>query len=304
MPLTIPTGTLGVDWSPVGGLPTTVSVRDLTVSPSGQWICTRAAASSSILRSTNAGSTWSSVSPPSSSSTESFTGAAFGGGLFSLVQSQTRLWSSPDGLTWTSRGSLTSSSGDITYNDGYFVRGAESSGNAVVAASPDGITWTVGPQGAISSDPPAAGGIYVAALNRTFAYSDIISGTGYFRYVNAIPTSATSWTGTPTGITGEYIDGVAWSPTQSIAVAVGRDGVFSSANLITWTLRSSLQAYAVAWCETQFVSVGPSGRIRTSPDGITWTTRTSGTTDALRCVASSGGVILVGGDNGTVLRSS
>jgi len=74
--------------------------------------------------------------------------------------------------------------------------------------------------------------------------------------------------------------GVAWSGTQF--VAVGDNGIIlTSTDGITWTSRTSGTTQhlfgGVAWSGTQFVAVGISGIILTSPDGIVWTTRTSGT---------------------------
>jgi hypothetical protein len=52
------------------------------------------------------------------------------------------------------------------------------------------------------------------------------------------------------------------------------------------------------------VAVGSAGKIFTSPNGVTWTSRVSGSANDLYGVASQGGVILAVGSLGTVLRSS
>ena len=53
-----------------------------------------------------------------------------------------------------------------------------------------------------------------------------------------------------------------------------------------------------------FVTVGNVGSILTSSDGISWTERTSGTTNNLHGVTYGGGLVLTVGDNGTILTSS
>ena len=82
--------------------------------------------------------------------------------------------------------------------------------------------------------------------------------------------------------------------------------ILTSSNGITWTTRTSgttNSLYGVTWSGTQFVVVGLSGTILTSPDGITWTTRTSGTTNALNGVIWSGTQFVVVGNIGTILTS-
>jgi hypothetical protein len=60
----------------------------------------------------------------------------------------------------------------------------------------------------------------------------------------------------------------------------------------------------VAWCDDQFVAVGSLGKIFTSPNGVAWTARASGTSNDLYGVARLGDTILAVGSLGTVLRSS
>jgi hypothetical protein len=60
----------------------------------------------------------------------------------------------------------------------------------------------------------------------------------------------------------------------------------------------------VAWNGSLFVAVGDLGKIVSSPDGITWTLRTSGSTQRLNGVTWDGSRFLAVGDGGTILSSS
>jgi len=52
-----------------------------------------------------------------------------------------------------------------------------------------------------------------------------------------------------------------------------------------------------------FVSVGNSGTILTSSDGISWTKRTSGTREYLKGVTYGNGLFVTDGNSGTILTS-
>lgn len=297
MPLIPPTGVLGVDWVAVGSISPADDLAQVSVSPSGVWVVTTDNITGRLYRSTDYGTTWSTRTLPNPDSTR---GSAYGNGLFVVSEDGgDRVHSSADGLTWTSRYTGTNSNYNARFNDGYFVIGSSPGVGGATLASANGTTW------ASQSQTTAFGaegrcGIYVASLGRTFLAG--VSSTA--KYVNTIPTASAAWTGDSTGVPATSFD-VAWSPTASVAVLVGSAGIYSSTDLITWTQRfAASNFYGVAWCDTQFVAVGSAGKISTSPDGVTWTSRTSGTSSALYGVAFQGGVILVTGFDGTVLRSS
>jgi hypothetical protein len=52
-----------------------------------------------------------------------------------------------------------------------------------------------------------------------------------------------------------------------------------------------------------FVAVGEWGTILTSPDGVTWTARTSGTSNLLYDVTYGNGTFVAVGEWGTILTS-
>ncbi len=106
--------------------------------------------------------------------------------------------------------------------------------------------------------------------------------------------------------TSEYLMGVTWSGSQF--VAVGQNGtILTSPDGITWTQRTSGTSYrtlfGVAWSGSQFVVVGDHGILLTSPDGITWTQRTSGTSEDLRNVVWSGSQFVIVGGTDGILTS-
>lgn len=292
MPQPVPTTDPGVTWQAVGSLSS--DLQQLSVSPTGVWVAADSTTIGTIRRSTNYGTTWSAVSTGSADYSE---GSAYGAGVFIITDwAGNGIYSSSDGSSWTLRETNSRDNHRGSFNDGYFVVGSGTAGGSgAIYASANGTSWTYNAQGALGANSGTCG-IYVSSLNRTFA-----GGTQY-KYVNAVPTSATAWTGTPTGLSGRVTD-VAWG--NSIGVVTGPSGIYSSTDLITWTLRqSATNMYGVSWCETQFVAVGSSGQIYTSQNGTTWTSRTSGTSAALYGVAGYNGVILVVGSGGTVLRSS
>lgn len=96
-----------------------------------------------------------------------------------------------------------------------------------------------------------------------------------------------SWTAVTTGITAYF-----GTYGNGLYVVVGTNGALrTSPDLVTWTARTSQFSTSVINCVatdgTNFVAVGASGKISDSTDGITWTARTSGTSDEILRVAYS-----------------
>lgn len=93
----------------------------------------------------------------------------------------------------------------------------------------------------------------------------------------------------------------------SLYVMVGSTGIIrTSPDGYTWTERTSgttTNFTSVEWGGTQFLAVGDSGMIRTSPDGVTWTARTSGVGTTLNSSAWNGSLYVVVGNSGVVLTS-
>jgi RHS repeat-associated protein len=95
---------------------------------------------------------------------------------------------------------------------------------------------------------------------------------------------------------------------NSTFVAIGNNGVIkTSANGITWTTRSSgitNDLQGVIYGNNQFVTVGHEGTVLTSADGITWQTRSSGISTNIRAIDYGATQFAAVGDNGTIITSS
>jgi hypothetical protein len=120
-----------------------------------------------------------------------------------------------------------------------------------------------------------------------------------------------NWTVQTTSLS-SFLEGIAWSGTQLVAVGTG-NSIFTSPDGVTWTQRgfglTNADLLSVSWSGSQFIAVGgPSGinntaTILTSPDGITWTQQSCSITAYLGGVACSGALCVAAGSNGTILTS-
>jgi len=104
----------------------------------------------------------------------------------------------------------------------------------------------------------------------------------------------------------------------SVFVAVGTNDasgyavIFTSSSVTTWTNRGSSAAITgdlidICYGNGLFVAVGYNGTsplIVTSPDGITWTSRTSASSNRVLGVCWNGSVFVAVGDNGDIQYSS
>lgn len=182
---------------------------------------------------------------------------------------------SPDGVTWTSRGMSNTSWDSLTYGNGLFV--GTTRGPRIIT-SPDGVTWTA------RSTPET-----------TYPLTTITYGNGLFVALsgfgeNLVMTSpdGINWTKRP------LAEGNSWTSVtygNGVFVAVANDGsnskrnsIMTSPDSITWTARAAPELNgwrSVTYGNGLFVAVGTGSRSRryfnvmTSPDGITWTARSA-----------------------------
>lgn len=122
-----------------------------------------------------------------------------------------------------------------------------------------------------------------------------------------------AWTPRLYGVTAN-LNGVAYGGSPATWIVVGSGGTILKSTdagvTVAWATQASGAATglsAVAATSTMFLAVGDAGRILTSPEGIAWTARTSGTTAALRTAYYQGGTTptrwAAAGDNGVMLVS-
>jgi hypothetical protein len=208
----------------------------------------------------------------------------------------------------------------ITYGNGKFVAVGEESR---IFISTDGTNWTiqssgtgsiknllaitfgngkfvaVGRDGAgmVSSDGVTWTGYSVGGA--TVQMRAVAYGNGLFVAVgdagNIYSSEGAGWTHRPAG-TGAF-SGITYG--NGVFVVVGSAGTIrTSPDWITWTSRSSgvsSSLNGVIYGKGLFVAVGTGGVILTSPDGITWTSRSSGTTNDLLAITYGNGVFVVVG---------
>lgn len=118
----------------------------------------------------------------------------------------------------------------------------------------------------------------------------IWDGTNFVAVTNAsevlYSTTGASWTVASISVVSAPIS-IAWSG-SAYSLVTDSGYSYKSTNKTTWTDIQTLDNYAanVIWSSTHslFVLVGATGYVATSPDAITWTTRTSNTTNNLAAV--------------------
>ena len=137
--------------------------------------------------------------------------------------------------------------------------------------------------------------IFVAINSTTAGNALKVSTDNGVTFTNAGPGTVSSFSSMAT-------DGVSL---VGAGVAAGVNRIWqSSDDGATWNNRAAINGSGtIRYLNGQFIAVAASGQIQTSPDGITWTLRTSGTANQLRDVAFGGGVFAACGNTGTVVTS-
>lgn len=187
---------------------------------------------------------------------------------------------SNDGLTWNRL--PPSPSRDmhfVRYINGRYFAGAE---NGVFFSSTNGVDWT---EGALPN---------LVTLNSIATDGNLevlVGGVGTALY----STNGTSWqmgTGQWTGGDITYND-VTWANGTWVCVGYGR--LIASTNGISWQkifIDTSWFLTSVVFAKNQFVAVGLSGLVVTSPDGFVWTKQPAPTTNDLSHVTFFNGAYL------------
>lgn len=182
----------------------------------------------------------------------------FGNSVFTSIGQAGSIYTSTDGITWTSRTSGTASSlRTITYGGGIFVYGGF---GGVLATSTDGVTWTARTSGTTSTI------FTVVYENSLYVYG---TGSGGL----ATSTDAITWTARTSG-TATNIVTITYN--NSLYLYGGGAGALAtSTDAITWTARSVpttgvIQGLWYANSNYYLLSAVASFSVFTSTDAITW----------------------------------
>lgn len=178
---------------------------------------------------------------------------------------------SPDGITWTPRlAGADAVPSFVAWTSKNFV----GVGGAKVFVSKDAATWTSSGGGGNVAQP-AATKVEHRTTQKTCRRPS---------YQECIPDRLG---GTPTCITKQGAD-YDCSTTEDVVVATGAAGTAA-------VPEKTLGIATATWTGAQLVGVGASGAVATSPDGIIWTPRKSGTELALTAVVSANNQLLAVG---------
>ncbi len=234
-------------------------------------------------------------------------GVAFGNSAYVAVGMSGNILTSPDGILWTARNSLiTDNIYGIAYGNGIFVA-VGGQANPVTGAfsrtiltSPDGITWTIRLSDQTVSVVPA-GVIYG---NTTFV---TVGQGGTVLY----STNGVSWTPGNTGVASD-LKGITYGNGDFVTVGAR---ILSSQAGASWSDVTPGLTFSylsgVTFNNGNFIAVGlnsavlgnTKAKIFSSPDGLTWTERISGSSSPLFGVTSGNNTFVSVGSNGVILQA-
>jgi len=256
-----------------------------------------------VMTSIDGGIHWTSVSVSGSPMSVAY-GNGLNGDVFVAVGTFGLLWTSPDGLVWTSRTSIGNHDwSSVAYGNGLWVAVATYVGYGDrIMTSDNSVNWTGRTAAAVNSWVSVAygNGLWVAVAN---------NGTG-----NRVMTSSNGGTWTPsTSAADNDWTSVAYGNGLWVAVANNGTGnrVMTSPNGITWTPRTTPGNVAtnswtsVAYGNETWVAISSNGsrRVMTSPDGIAWTSEISAGDYGWSSVAYGNGTWVVVSSDGKVMTS-
>jgi uncharacterized delta-60 repeat protein len=221
----------------------------------------------------------------------------FVNGKFYLLGELGEIFTSTDAHTWTPLNSgVVAQMQDIAYNpvNQTFVIAGQSP-HTILSSTDSGATWTNRLTG--------------AGLTQTL--NAVTTGNGKLVAVGNAGTIVAStdglvWTAPSSGVSNNFTD-VAYGSGTFVAVGIsGRIMTAADTNLGTWTNQVSNTTQnlrRVIFANGQFLAVTDSGTTITSPTGVTWTVRSTGTGLAFFGVTAGAGVHVAVGNNGGLFSS-
>jgi hypothetical protein len=247
---------------------------------------------------------------------------------YAAVGTNGTIYTSTNGTTWKAESSGTVASlNSIVYDEFVAV------GNAgTILTSPDGVVWTprssntannlngidyngsmfvaVGNSGTILTSPDGITWT-VQQSGTTMNLVGVTYGEGMFAVVGnsgTILTSADSgamWTAQSSGVPTTNLSSIAFGGTQFVAVGNGGT-ILSSPNGSSWTSQTSGTSQnlsSVAYSSGQFAAVGANSVLLTSTNGTNWTGGSTGSGTTLNTILIAGNQIIGCGNSGTVINA-
>lgn len=274
-----------------------------------------------MLRSTN-GIDWQRVEMPAD---YDFAGVTWTGSKFIALDNQYFISTSTDGVTWNRVQATTYAGNGIEHFDGAtYLR--YSSG---IARSTDLVNWTpVWSDGALAKIRKLNGRLFsLGGSNAILSSVDGITWTQTTKTGPSISQNLTDveWNGAcylavgTSSYVWRSLDGLTWTAEHTVAndatyvkwingefvTANGPRTVQTSVDGREWIkAKDHIQGEATVWTGSRFITVGQFGRITTSEDFVTWTSRDTGVYSNLWSVVWTGSFALVGGNDGVLLKSS
>ena len=232
------------------------------------------------------------------SSGHNWNAVCYGNGLFVAVGdngSDTRISTSPDGVTWTPRTAPRANDWRaVCFGDGLFVAVSSTGTGDRVMTSPDGITWTIRSSAADSNWRGVAwgNGVFVA-----------VAESGTYRVMTS-PDGIT-WTAR-TAAASLYWRGVSYGIGKFVATSAGpgasvNNVMYSTDDGATWTLGTTTsQVWSdVAFGSDRFAIINAAGGVSaTSTDGISWTEASTGFVGLSYYTLTYGGGLFVAVEQG------
>jgi hypothetical protein len=289
----IPTseGSCGVDWHPAGTVPDGFTGTNSITYGNGQFVATVNYPGGFLTSPDGVVWQWHILA-----GIQVYNDVTWGGNQFVAVGtgegSYRGVQTSPDGVTWTARNPNWTAGipfYSVTWNGSQYIAVGGRDTLSAISRSPDGVNWT--------TVYPNYGELRSVAWNGTQFVS-----VGRSPYVPGyqIPTPILSsrdgvyWIKQNSNVQ-QYVYqdlyDVTWGGNQFVAVGAGSSVgagiqaiILTSPDGVMWTRRVSgttRDLKRVAWGGNHFVAVGMYGTILNSPDGVTWTVIPSGTTNDL-----------------------
>lgn len=209
---------------------------------------------------------------------------SYGNNTFVVIansQTTNGLATSTDAVTWSySTAPGSSNGGQLTFGNGLFLLSTGS--GTTVFTSPNGITWTSRASALQSSASPYGatygGGFYVVCG----LFGTISSSTDGVTFTSRLRTNGNGFTRA--------------AYKSNVWLVGGGDGIWRSTDGISFSQVSSLGGNALAAGSSLFIRGQNGGGLYTSPDGNTWTSRTSGFGSTnIRAASFSNGLYIIGG---------